>query len=129
MAYELIPRSERCDKHRLAAAWIESLGRCEDHAELLADHYVRALELARLTSGAIGELVQPARRALAGAGERAASLGAYAAASRHYDAPRSSFALTTTRSAPSCSCATPRRSSSSTATTRSPAPSTVPAER
>ena len=85
MAYELIPRSERCDKHRLAAAWIESLGRCEDHAELLADHYVRALELARLTSGAIGELVQPARRALAGAGERAASLGAYAAASRHYE--------------------------------------------
>ena len=85
MAYELIPRSARCDKHRLAAAWIESLGRCQDHAELLADHYVRALELARLTSGAIDELVQPARRALAGAGERAASLGAYAAASRHYE--------------------------------------------
>jgi class 3 adenylate cyclase len=48
VAYGQIPRAARADRHRLTAAWIESLGGDRaDHAELLADHYVRALELAR----------------------------------------------------------------------------------
>ncbi len=37
----------RADKHRAAAEWIESLGRPEDHAEMLAHHYAAALEAAR----------------------------------------------------------------------------------
>jgi class 3 adenylate cyclase len=36
VAYGQIPRSERADKHRRAAEWIESVGRAEDQAELLA---------------------------------------------------------------------------------------------
>ena len=36
---------ERAEKHRSAAEWIESLGRQEDHAEMLAHHYEAALEL------------------------------------------------------------------------------------
>src|SRR5439155_7415592 len=37
----------RSERHRWAAGWIESLGRPEDHAEMLAHHYGRALEYAR----------------------------------------------------------------------------------
>ena len=44
VAYSQIPRAERAEKHRRAAAWIESLGRPDDHAELRAHHYVSALE-------------------------------------------------------------------------------------
>ena len=43
VAYDAIPRAERSDKHAVAAAWIESLGRPQDHAELLAHHWMRAL--------------------------------------------------------------------------------------
>src|SRR5262249_13936403 len=46
VAYGQIPRAERAGKHRLAAGWIESLGRSEDHAETLAHHYTQALALA-----------------------------------------------------------------------------------
>ena len=46
VAYEQIPRSLRAAKHRAAAEWIESLGRLEDHAEMLAHHYVQALDYA-----------------------------------------------------------------------------------
>ena len=44
VAYGEIPRTERAAKHLLAAGWIESLGRREDQAEMLAHHYVAALE-------------------------------------------------------------------------------------
>ena len=47
VAYGQIPRADRAEKHRRAAEWIESLGRPDDHAELVAHHYLRALELAR----------------------------------------------------------------------------------
>ncbi len=47
VAYGQIPRVERILRHRRAAEWIESLGRPEDHAEMLAHHYWSALELAR----------------------------------------------------------------------------------
>jgi class 3 adenylate cyclase len=85
VAYGQIPRAERADKHRRAAEWIESLGRSEDHAELLAHHYVSAVELSRLAGAATGQLVVRARRALREAGDRAVALYAYAAAARHYE--------------------------------------------
>src|SRR5262249_52279761 len=47
VAYGQIPRAARAQKHRLAAEWVDALGRQEDHAEMLAYHYVSALELAR----------------------------------------------------------------------------------
>jgi tetratricopeptide (TPR) repeat protein len=81
VAYGQIPRSERAEKHRLAAEWIALLGRTEDHAEMLAHHYRSALEL----RGAAGQPVDPtfARQVLESlrdAGERAYSLNAYALA-------------------------------------------------
>ena len=48
VAYSQIPRAERARRHRAAAAWIERQAgeRVEDLAELLAHHYLQALELA-----------------------------------------------------------------------------------
>src|SRR5215210_2209198 len=84
VAYSQIPRADRTEKHRRAAAWIESLGRSEDYAELRAHHYVSALET--LPTGADApELRRAARLALRDAGDRAASLNAFAAAVRDYD--------------------------------------------
>jgi class 3 adenylate cyclase/tetratricopeptide (TPR) repeat protein len=80
VAYGQIPRAERGLKHRRAAEWIESLGRREDHVELLAHHYVQALELARATGEETGQLEDQARLALRDAGDHAASLGALPAA-------------------------------------------------
>jgi len=84
VAYSQIPRADRSEKHRRAAAWIESLGRAEDHAELRAHHYVSALET--LPAGADpAALRRSARLALREAGDRAASLHAFEAASRDYE--------------------------------------------
>jgi class 3 adenylate cyclase len=47
VAYAQIARSDRAERHRRTAEWIESLGRPEDHAEMLAHHWRSALELAR----------------------------------------------------------------------------------
>jgi tetratricopeptide (TPR) repeat protein len=85
VAYELIPRARRSDKHRRGAAWIESLGRGEDHAEMLGHHYWRALEY--VTSAARdAALIERARLALRAAGNRALALASYAAAARFYTA-------------------------------------------
>ena len=48
VAYGQIPRAERARRHRSAAAWIERKAgeRVEDLAEVLAHHYLQALELA-----------------------------------------------------------------------------------
>ena len=50
VAYGQIPRAERGEKHRLAAEWIQSLtpDRTEDRAEMLAHHFLAALELSDL---------------------------------------------------------------------------------
>jgi class 3 adenylate cyclase len=82
VAYSQIPRSERADKHAAAAAWIESLSadRSEDRAEMLAHHYLEALELVRVTGGDENALREPARKALAEAGDRAVALHAPTAA-------------------------------------------------
>jgi class 3 adenylate cyclase/tetratricopeptide (TPR) repeat protein len=84
VAYGQIPRAERGLKHRRAAQWIESLGRREDHVELLAHHYVQALDLARATGEDVPNLETQARLALRDAGDRAASLGALPAAVSFY---------------------------------------------
>ena len=85
-AYGQIPRARRAEKHRRAATWIESLGRAEDHAEMLAHHYLRALEYTETLGFRDPELVERTRIALRAAGDRALSLASYAAASRFYAA-------------------------------------------
>jgi class 3 adenylate cyclase len=78
VAYSQIPRAERARRHRAAAAWIERKAgeRVEDLAELLAHHYLQALELAQAAGDTkqADELITPARRFLALAGERALGL-------------------------------------------------------
>jgi predicted ATPase len=85
-AYAQIPRKQRAERHRLAAEWIETLGRPDDHAELIAHHYVAALEYAGASGGDVAPLADRARSALRGAGDRALSLTAAAAAARFYAA-------------------------------------------
>ena len=85
VAYGQIPRRARAEKHRGAAAWIEGLGRPDDHAELLAHHYKQALELAR--AAALEDdptLVVRTRDALRAAGERAMALSAYESAAAYF---------------------------------------------
>ena len=84
VAYGQIPRAARAEKHRRAAEWLEGLGRAEDQAEMLAHHYLAALELARAAGQPVSELVEPARRALREAGDRAFALYAFPAAARFY---------------------------------------------
>jgi len=78
VAYSQIPRAERVRRHRAAAAWIERKGgeRVEDLAEVLAHHYLQALELAEAAgdSEQADEVIAPARRFVALAGERALGL-------------------------------------------------------
>ena len=86
VAYGQIPRAGRAEKHRRAAVWIESLGRPDDHAELIAHHYLLALEFARAAGADAVALSESARLALRDAGDRAAALGAHAASARFYAA-------------------------------------------
>jgi class 3 adenylate cyclase/tetratricopeptide (TPR) repeat protein len=84
VAYGQIPRADRARRHVETAAWIESLGRPEDHAEMLAHHYAAALELARAAGEDADALAPRARQAFRAAGERAAALNALPAAERYY---------------------------------------------
>jgi tetratricopeptide (TPR) repeat protein len=84
VAYGQIPRADRAAKHLRAAEWIESLGRADDHAEMVAHHYANALELKRASGGELNGLVTRARDALRHAGVRAASLNAIAQAERYF---------------------------------------------
>jgi len=85
VAYARIPRDERAERHRLVAEWIDSLGRRDDHAEMVAHHYVQALELARAARRETGELEQLAARSLRDAGDRAFSLATFTTAARFYE--------------------------------------------
>jgi class 3 adenylate cyclase/tetratricopeptide (TPR) repeat protein len=84
VAYGQIPRAERSRKHLRAAEWIESLGRPEDHAEMVAHHYVNALELARAAGEDDRALVDRARAALRDAGDRAVTLNALTQAEAYF---------------------------------------------
>jgi len=85
VAYGQLPRGVRADKHRLAARWLESLGRPEDHAEMLAHHYLSALELSQAAGQPIADIAEAASEALREAGDRASSLNSFIAAIRFYD--------------------------------------------
>jgi class 3 adenylate cyclase/tetratricopeptide (TPR) repeat protein len=87
VAYGQLPRGRRVEKHQLAAEWIESLGgdRSDDLADVVAHHYLTALELLRETGKDTGQVTQRARLALRQAGDRAASLSAFPAAARFYE--------------------------------------------
>jgi len=85
VAYGAIPRAGRAERHRRTAEWIESLGRPEDHADLLAHHYLSALELARAAGTDAGILKEAAAAALVSAGDRASALNSFASAARFYD--------------------------------------------
>jgi class 3 adenylate cyclase/tetratricopeptide (TPR) repeat protein len=84
VAYGQIPRADRAQKHLRTAEWIESLGRPDDHAEMVAHHYASALELTRASGGSPNGLVTRTRDALRDAGVRAASLNAVAQAERYF---------------------------------------------
>jgi predicted ATPase len=78
VAYAQIPRAERARRHRAAAGWLEAKAgeRVEDLAELLAHHYLAALELAQAAGEAeeAASLMASARQFLQLAGERALGL-------------------------------------------------------
>jgi hypothetical protein len=86
VAYGQIPRQDRAAKHQRAADWIESLSadRSEDRAEMLAHHYLEALELAQATGVDDTALVARAGPALFEAGERALSLSAFQTAADYF---------------------------------------------
>ncbi|CAN5168254.1 hypothetical protein BH09ACT13_BH09ACT13_07180 [soil metagenome] len=86
VAYEQIPKSDRAEKHRLAAEWIESLGRTEYHAEMPAHHYLTALDRSRAAGRPVEDVADAARVALREAVDRAFSLNAFPAATRYYAA-------------------------------------------
>ena len=87
VAYGQIPRAARADKHLASVAWIDSLGRPDDHAELIAHHYADALELREAAGGEMpDDLRLGARVAFRRAGDRAAALNAFGPAADHYAA-------------------------------------------
>jgi class 3 adenylate cyclase len=78
VCYAQIPRAARAARHKAAAAWIERKAgaRAEDLADVLAHHYLAALELSRATghTAEAQELEAGAIRYLTLAGERALAL-------------------------------------------------------
>ncbi len=85
VAYEQIPRAQRAAKHLRTAEWIESLGRPDDHAEMLAHHYGAALEYTRATGSGTSTFEDRARAAFREAGERSVALHAYHRAVHFYE--------------------------------------------
>jgi class 3 adenylate cyclase len=84
VVYSQIPRPARITKHVGAAGWLTSLGRVEDHAEMLAHHYAAALDLARATGREIDDISAAAYVAFAAAGDRARTLNSSTAAIGYY---------------------------------------------
>jgi tetratricopeptide (TPR) repeat protein len=85
VAYGQVPRADRAEKHRRAAEWIEALSSDrEDRAEMLAHHYLSALEFARAAGQDVAPLAQRARLAVREAGDRAYGLSAWGAAGNLY---------------------------------------------
>jgi DNA-binding SARP family transcriptional activator/class 3 adenylate cyclase/tetratricopeptide (TPR) repeat protein len=88
VAYGQLPRAARADKHRRAAEWLQALSpdRVEDRAELLAHHWLAALEFAQAAGQETAALAERTRVALREAGDRALDLNSFAAAVRWYAA-------------------------------------------
>jgi tetratricopeptide (TPR) repeat protein len=85
VAYGQIARVDRAAKHRLTAEWIASLGRPEDHAEMLAYHWSSALELVRASGSDDDEIAERTRLALRDAGDRAFRLNSFPVAAAQYE--------------------------------------------
>jgi len=87
-AYGQIPRAARAETHRRAARWLEALSadRVEDRADLLAHHYLQAVEYSRASHGDVSRFADRAREAFMVAGGRALWLGAFDAADGFYRA-------------------------------------------
>jgi class 3 adenylate cyclase/tetratricopeptide (TPR) repeat protein len=85
VAYGQIARVERAEKHHRVAEWIESLGRPDDHAEMVAHHWRSALELTQAAGREDPNLEERTRAALREAGDRAFALNSYPAAERYYE--------------------------------------------
>jgi tetratricopeptide (TPR) repeat protein len=87
VAYSQIRRADRARKHLAAAAWIETMpGERDDQAELLADHYSRALTLREQIGEDTTKILPRARAAHIEAGDHAAATYAHRAAGDHYRA-------------------------------------------
>lgn len=86
VAYEQIPRPVRAERHSRAARWLEALSpeRGEDRSEMLAHHYLSALQYVSATDPTRDALAEPARIALREAGDRSLSLNAFAKAAEFY---------------------------------------------
>jgi class 3 adenylate cyclase/tetratricopeptide (TPR) repeat protein len=88
VAYGSLPRKARAARHLAAARWLEQLAgdRVADYAELLAHHYLTALDRTRDSGDDAGAdaLAAPAARYLVMAGDRSMELDMNVAAS-HYD--------------------------------------------
>jgi DNA-binding SARP family transcriptional activator len=84
VAYEEVPRAARAERHRRAAEWIDSLGRPDDHAELLAHHYLAALQGGRATGIDASMLVKRTVQTLQRAGLRAMRLSTNERAVEHF---------------------------------------------
>jgi DNA-binding SARP family transcriptional activator len=74
VAYGGLTRAARKERHRGTAEWIESLGRTDDLAELLAHHYSVALEYARAAGEDVAAGAERVLSALERAGLRAIRL-------------------------------------------------------
>jgi class 3 adenylate cyclase/tetratricopeptide (TPR) repeat protein len=88
VAYSQLARARRAEKHERVADWLQSVSgsRAGDRAELIAHHYLSALELARATRRPTAALEERARLAAVEAGARAATLAAHATAARLLEA-------------------------------------------
>ncbi len=85
VAYETLSKRERKTRHLAAAAHLDNVFADEDDvAEVLASHYLAAVEAAPEAEDA-GEIRAKAREMLARAGERARSLGAPEEGQRYFD--------------------------------------------
>ena len=84
VAYGQIARADRAGKHQRMAQWLASLGRPEDHAEMLAHHWRSALDLATAVGAGADDLVRPTLLALRAAGDRAFDLNAFGQAERYH---------------------------------------------
>ncbi len=84
VAYGQIPRPARIDKHLRAAGWFEALGRPDDQTQMLAHHYLAALDLAGTAGQDVAGVAPRARVALRAAGDRAHALNGFDSAARFY---------------------------------------------
>ena len=105
--YGQLPRPDRIDRHVRVARWIESLpdDRREDRAELLAHHYLEAIELARSAGLDVSDLEPKAADGASRGGLRAFAVGAFpqrsglCAVARRMAAGRASTPVRSARSA------------------------------